>query len=155
MILAPACCILEPQNDRHWYFCLLPFRPSLVNSVDHSLDRGSRRMNTSVGQQLMAPLSLCRTEQGWWSFAFIGLHYFGLIQVRNGRELEKCGCLLTCLQTRVVHLEVACKLDTEFIVVDLMSRRGAPREKYKDNCTKFVGCISEPKDGVICQDKKN
>ncbi|TNN06405.1 Gag-Pol polyprotein [Schistosoma japonicum] len=106
-----------------------------------------RRLNARIGQQMMAPLPPCRVKQGWYSFAFTGIDYFGPLIVRRGRSIEKrYGCVFTCLQTRAVHLEVAHDLSTDSFIMVLMrfmGRRGKPLEIYSDNGSNFVGAVSE------------
>ncbi|KAK4468963.1 hypothetical protein MN116_000099 [Schistosoma mekongi] len=106
-----------------------------------------RRLNARIGRQMMAPLPPCRVKQGWYSFAFTGIDYFGPLMVRRGRSVEKrYGCVFTCLQSRAVHLEVAHDLSTDsfiMVLIRFIGRRGKPMEIYSDNGSNFVGAVSE------------
>ena len=106
-----------------------------------------RRYLANMGQQMMAPLPLCRVQKGWRCFKFVGIDYFGPIFVRQYRKSEKrYGCLFSCLQTRAVHLEVASSLSTDSFVLALIrfiGRRGTPSEIYSDNGSNFVGALSD------------
>ena len=95
----------------------------------------------------MAPLPSCRVKAGWYPFQHVGLDYFGSIKVKRGRSLVKrYGCILTCLQSRAVHLEVAHSLDTDSFIqllIRFLSRRGSPTDLYSDNGSNFVGAERE------------
>ena len=53
-------------------------------------------------------------------FCFLGVDYFGPIEVRRGRvKVKRYGVLLTCLTVRAVHLEVAHSLDTDLCINSL------------------------------------
>ena len=111
-----------------------------------------RKITATAGQQMMAPLPLCRVQKGWCCFESVGMDYFGPLVVRRGRGSEKkYGCLFTCLQTRAVHLEIAGSLTTDSFILCLMrfvGRRGRPSEIYSDNGSNFVGAVSELKEAM-------
>ncbi|CAH8630974.1 unnamed protein product [Dicrocoelium dendriticum] len=106
-----------------------------------------RRRLATAGQQMMAPLPLPRVEKGWHPFKFVGVDYFGPFMVKHGRKREKrYGCLFTCLQTRAVHIELSCTLNTDSFIMALMrfvDRRGTPAEIFSDNGSNFVGAVAE------------
>ena len=68
-------------------------------------------------------------------------------QARRGKSRCKCYlCLLTCLATRAVHLEVAYGLDTNSFLkafCRMVNRRGLPLKMLSDNETNFVGANEE------------
>ncbi|MBM6549254.1 DUF1759 domain-containing protein [Streptococcus dysgalactiae subsp. equisimilis] len=111
-----------------------------------------RRASATAGQQMMAPLPLCRVQQGWACFTTVGTDLFGPFSVRRGRSMEKrYGCVFTCLQTRAVHLEIVASLSTDSFIMALMrfiGRRGKPNEIYSDNGSNFIGAISELREHV-------
>ncbi|KAK4467348.1 hypothetical protein MN116_000290, partial [Schistosoma mekongi] len=117
-----------------------------------------RRLMMSPGQQLMAPLPLCRIRQGWYTFSSVGVDYFGPFIVKRGKSFEKrYGCMFTCLQTRAVHIEMAHSLNTDSFIMSLlrfMGRRGRPTEIYSDNGSNFVGTVSELKGFVQQWDQR-
>lgn len=94
-----------------------------------------------------APLPLARLSPFTRPFSYIGIDYFGPIQVIVGRRPQKRWCLLvTCLTTRALHLDVAHTLSTDSCILGLrrfMSRRGKPCEIYSDNGTNFRGSKRE------------
>ncbi|CAI2734059.1 unnamed protein product [Schistosoma spindalis] len=106
-----------------------------------------RRFTMNLGQQLRAPLPVCRVQQGWYSFSNVGVDYFGPFLVKRGRSLEKrYGCVFTCLQTKAVHIEVTYSLNTDSFIMALVrfiGRRGKPAEIYSDNGSNFVGAVTE------------
>ncbi|CAH8287249.1 unnamed protein product [Heterobilharzia americana] len=117
-----------------------------------------RRLKAALGQQMMAPLPVCRVQKGWFCFSSVGIDYFGPLMVRQGRREEKrYGCVFTCLQTRAIHLEVAFNLGTDAFIMAVMrfiGRRGTPAEIYSDNGSNFVGAISELRQLVSVWDRR-
>ena len=85
-------------------------------------------------------------------FTFVGVDYFGLIDVRQGRPLVKrYRCLFTCLTMRVVHIEVAHFLDTDSMINALrrfISIRGCPEQIRSDRGTNFTSAERELKEAI-------
>ena len=108
-----------------------------------------RKRRARLGEQMMASLPLARIQNGWFPFMYVGVDYFGPLQVKINRHFEKrYGCVFICLQCRAVHLELAHSLTTDSFILALMrfvSRRGKPKEIFSDNGTNFVGTESELK----------
>lgn len=106
-----------------------------------------RRFTTNLGRQMMAPLPACRVKQGWHSFSAVGVDYSGTFLVKRGRSLDKrYECVFTCLQTRAVHIEMTCSLNTVAFIMALLrssGRRWKLAEIYSDNGSNFVGAVSE------------
>ncbi len=76
-------------------------------------------------------------------FTFVGLDYFGPLNVIVNRGVQKrWGALFTCMTTRAVHLEVAHSMDTSSCIMairNFQGRRGSPRKYFSDNGTNFHG----------------
>ncbi|XP_062710230.1 uncharacterized protein LOC109425711 [Aedes albopictus] len=91
----------------------------------------------------MAPLPQARVTGCVRPFTHTGVDYFGPIQVKRGRSLEKRWvALFTCLAIRAVHVELVHSLSTQSCIMAIrrfVSRRGSPDVFYSDNGTNFVG----------------
>ncbi|XP_062538747.1 uncharacterized protein LOC134207023 [Armigeres subalbatus] len=91
----------------------------------------------------MAPLPRQRLAARVDPFAYVGIDYFGPLEVSIGRRKEKRWvALFTCMTTRAVHLEVTYSLTTEsckMAIRRFVKRRGSPSEIFSDNGTNFVG----------------
>ncbi|XP_055643908.1 uncharacterized protein LOC129780056 [Toxorhynchites rutilus septentrionalis] len=91
----------------------------------------------------MAPLPRSRMAVTMHPFSFVGLDYFGPLEVVMGRRREKRWvALFTCLTVRAVHLEVVHNLTTqscEMAIRRFVKRYGSPTEFFSDNGTNFVG----------------
>lgn len=76
-------------------------------------------------------------------FSFVGLDYFGPLEVTVKRSREKrYVALFTCLVTRAIHLEVVGSLTADSAIMALrrlIARRGCPIKILSDNGTAFVG----------------
>ncbi|XP_062541856.1 uncharacterized protein LOC134209850 [Armigeres subalbatus] len=92
---------------------------------------------------MMAPLPSVRLTPFIRPYTFLGVDYFGPLEVNLGRGVAKRWvALFTCLTIRAVHLEVVHSLSTVSCVMAFrrfVARRGAPVEVYSDNATNFVG----------------
>ena len=102
-----------------------------------------RRYRASRGGQLMAQLPKARVTPDKPPFSFVGVDYFGPMQVKEGRRVVKrYGCLFTCMASRAVHIEVANSLELDSFLAAFQrftSRRGQPECIYSDNGTNFKG----------------
>ncbi|XP_062713506.1 uncharacterized protein LOC134290388 [Aedes albopictus] len=104
--------------------------------------------------QPFRPHDFCRP------FSYIGIDYFGPMNVVVGRRTEKrWGVLITCLTVRAIHLEVAHSLTTDSCILairNFIARRGAPLEIISDRGTNFVGASRELREALsqINQDKR-
>ena len=50
-------------------------------------------------------------------FTYVGVDYFGPIEVKQGRRrVKRWGCLFTCLTVRAIHLEVEHSLNTDSMI---------------------------------------
>ncbi|XP_062540908.1 uncharacterized protein LOC134208956 [Armigeres subalbatus] len=95
----------------------------------------------------MAPLPIQRMQPYVRAFSYVGIDYFGPIDVTVGRHKEKrYVALFTCLVVRAVHCEVAYSLSTESCkqaIRRFIRRRGSPIEIFSDNGTNFQGASRE------------
>ena len=102
-----------------------------------------RHQRAPLGQQIMAPLPASRFAIGQPAFSFTGVDYFGPLEVKVKRSrVKRWGCLMTCLTTRAVHLEVAHSLTTDsFLQAFRRFASSYPqvKELLSDNGTNFVG----------------
>ncbi|XP_055548592.1 uncharacterized protein LOC129732102 [Wyeomyia smithii] len=98
----------------------------------------------------MAPLPEARLSPFVRPFSYVGLDYFGPIQVKIGRSLVKRWvALFTRLTNRAVHLEVVQSLSTnscKMAIRRFLVRRGSPLEISSDNGTNFIGTSRELKE---------
>ncbi|XP_065082817.1 uncharacterized protein LOC135705157 [Ochlerotatus camptorhynchus] len=92
---------------------------------------------------MMAPLPSVRLTPFVRAFTYVGVDYFGPLEVKVGRSLVKRWiALFTCLTVRAVHLEVTHSLSSKSCIVAFrrfVALRGVPLEVYSDNGTNFVG----------------
>lgn len=105
----------------------------------------------------MAQLPIARLSSFTRPFTFIGIDYFGPMNVKVGRRIEKrWGMLITCLTVRAVHIEISHTLSTDSCLMNLrnfMARRGTPRKIYCDNGTNFHGAERELKEAMTDVDQ--
>ncbi|XP_055614998.1 uncharacterized protein LOC129761304 [Toxorhynchites rutilus septentrionalis] len=98
---------------------------------------------------LMAPLPDARLCPFVRPFSYVGLDYFGPLQVKVGRSLVKRWvALFTCLTIRAVHLEIVHSLSTnscKMAIRRFLVRLGSPLEIWSDNGTNFQGASRELK----------
>ncbi|XP_062538232.1 uncharacterized protein LOC134206524 [Armigeres subalbatus] len=96
---------------------------------------------------IMADLPAVRLGAFARPFTYIGVDYFGPMEVVVGRRTEKrWGMLITCLTVRAIHIELVCSLNTSSCIMGLrnfISRRGTPRKIYSDRGTNFIGASRE------------
>ena len=111
-----------------------------------------RKLEGKVGEQMMANLPRDRLGGDHAPFTNVGIDFFGPFHVVRGRATEKrYGVIFSCLESRAIHLEVACSLDTSSFINVLrrfISRRGRPRLIRSDNGTNLVGGNSELKKSI-------
>ena len=109
---------------------------------------------TKPFQQKMAPLPKYRFERPLRAFAKTGLDFAGPFETKfgRGRARKKVYILvLTCMQTRAVHLEVTDSVDLT-AVMNALSRfvdiRGMPTDILSDNFSTFISQDKELQDWV-------
>lgn len=111
-----------------------------------------RRHRAKLGEQKMADLPVERLFPDLPPFTNVGVDYFGPIEVKKGRSMEKrWGVIFTCLACRAVHLEVAYSLDTDACINALrrfVCRRGQVSTLRSDNGTNFIGAERELREAL-------
>ncbi|XP_065089698.1 uncharacterized protein LOC135710920 [Ochlerotatus camptorhynchus] len=106
----------------------------------------------------MADLPKTRLAAFVRPFSYVGIEYFGPMQVVIGRRVEKrWGVLATCLTTRAVHIELAHSLTTDSCIMclqNIIARRGSPIEIVSDRGTNLVGASKELKEALAQVDQE-
>ncbi|KXJ69602.1 hypothetical protein RP20_CCG026464 [Aedes albopictus] len=129
------------HNEMRQMFYVTGLR-NLIKKVSRNCQR-CKVKNATPRPPMMAPLPKVRLTPFVRAFTFVGVDYFGPIEVKVGRSVVKRWVsLFTCLTVRAIHLEVTHSLSTQSCVLAFrrfIARRGAPREVYSDNGTNFVG----------------
>ncbi|XP_044574130.1 uncharacterized protein LOC123258330 [Drosophila ananassae] len=128
-------------RQRYWVFGARNF----IRKITHDCLKCFRqRQHTS--HQFMSDLPSVRVRQAF-PFANTGCDYAGPITLkvhkeRNPRKVKGYICLLVCLATSVLHLELATDLTTDTFLAALrrfICRRGKCSQMYSDNGRNFVG----------------
>ena len=74
-------------------------------------------------------------------FTYTGIDYGGPLFIKSKAETSKVWiCLLTCLVTRAVHLELIHNMTTEYFLMGLrrfLASRGKPQEIISDKASQF------------------
>ena len=109
-----------------------------------------RHNRAPAGSQQMAPLPASRFAVGHPPFTYTAVDYFGPLTVKVTRRItaKRWGCLMTCLTTRAVHLEVAHHLNTDSFLLAFrrfVSRFPGVKEMLSDNGGNFVAADKELK----------
>ena len=111
-----------------------------------------RQRNACPGKQFMADLPEVRLVPEKPPFTYIGVDYFGPLQVKQGRSrVKRYGCLFTCLTTRAVHIEIAHSLDTDSMINALkrfISVCGYPEQIRSDQRSNFTKADKELKEAI-------
>jgi transposase InsO family protein len=99
--------------------------------------------------QHMADLPSDRVIGDLPAFSYVGVDYFGPIEVKRGRTVQKrYGVIFTCSSSRAVHLEVSHSLTTDSCIQAIrrfLARRGPVIRIRSDNGTNLVGAEAEMK----------
>lgn len=102
-----------------------------------------RERNTRPGEQIMTPLPATRVAPFDPPSTQVGMDYFGPLFMKQGqREVERYGCLFTCLTMRAVQIEVTHTLEADSFICAyqrFVSRIGKSQAIYSDNGTNFTG----------------
>ena len=111
-----------------------------------------RKILARPAQQEMATLPRERVLADRPPFTFVGVDYFGPLEIKQGRSrVKRYGCIFTCLVSRAVHLEVSASLDTNSFLNAyrrFVARRGQPEKMFSDNGTNFHAGAKELRQAV-------
>ena len=139
--------VLSSLRERFW---VEKGRSAVRRTLKKCLD--CQRRKTPTGEQFMAKLPEDRVTPHEPPFTFVGVDYFGPIEVQQGRSrVKRWGCLFTCLTVRAIHVEVAHSLNTDFMIKALrrfINLRGHPKEIRSDCGSNFTKADKELKDAV-------
>lgn len=135
-------CMLARLHERYWMVGANAAARKIVGKCISCKKQRARPV-----EQKMADLPAGRLAAHEPPFSYVGVDYFGPIEVKQGRSMVKrYGVVFTCLAIRAVHLEKADSLDTDSCINAIMrfiSRRGPVKEIRSDNGTNFVGAERE------------
>ncbi|XP_028417189.1 uncharacterized protein LOC114541467 [Dendronephthya gigantea] len=106
-----------------------------------------QRRKKRLSEQFMANLPETRLIPNKPPFTYVGVDYFGPLQVKQKRStVKRYGCIFTCFTTRAVHIEISHSLDTDSMLNALrrfVSIRGCPEQIRSDRGTNFVSANKE------------
>ena len=106
-----------------------------------------QRRKAKLSEQFKTNLPETRLRPDKPPFTYVGVDYFGPLQVKQRRsKVKRYGCIFTCFTTRAVHIEIAHSLDTDSMLSALrrfISIRGCPEEIRSDRGTNFVSANKE------------
>ena len=119
-------------------FWILGLRNALRNIKNRCFPY--RKYSAVVQAPIMAAdLPRERVEKIDFPFTYVGVDYFGPIEVKYMRKTSKRWvCVFTCLSTRAIHLEMVYSLDTDSCrsaVSLFIARRGHPSTIWSHNGT--------------------
>ena len=102
--------------------------------------------------QKMADLPKARVEVDLPPFTNTGIDYFGPISVKYRRgTVKRWGCLVTCMVTRAVHIEVAHYMTADSFLMAFhrfVARREKPSVVYSDKGSNFTAAEKELREEV-------
>ena len=118
-------CVLSSLRETFWIIKGRSAVRRVLRRCVHCQQRNAR-----PGEQFMADLPEDRLTPEKPPFSFVGIDYFGPLEVKQGRfRVKRYGCLFTCLTTRAIPIEIAHSLGTDSMVNALrrfISIRGCP-----------------------------
>ena len=129
--------VLTSLREKFW---VLKGRASVRRVIRSCVD--CQRRKKPACKQLMADLPVDRVKAYDPPFTYVGVDFFGPIEVKQRRSrVKRYGCTFTCLNTRAVHIEIAHTLNTDSMLNLLrrfVSLRGCPRTIRSDCGTNFT-----------------
>ena len=111
-----------------------------------------QKRKAPTGEQFMAKLPEDRIIPHKSPFTYVGVDFFGPIEVKQGRSrVKRYGCILTCLMVRAIHIEVANTLNTHSMInalIRFICFRGYPKEIISDCGTNLTKADKELKEAI-------
>ena len=112
-----------------------------------------RHAKSPLGEQKMAPLPASRFKTDLPAFTYSAVDYFGPITCKLTKftTVKRWGCLISCLTSRAVHLDIADNNEAEhFLMVfrRFINVYGAPKEMVSDNGGNFLKADKNLRDGL-------
>ena len=118
--------LVSMMRQRYWIPCLRTTVRRYLSQCRHC-----RRLFSAPRAQRMADIPKERLATDQPPFSDVEANCFGPFTTKLGRrESKSYGCILTCLTSRAVHIEVFDSMDTSSFINALqrfISRRGRPR----------------------------
>ena len=122
--------VLTNLRQKYW---IVQGRSAVRRVLGNSLI--CRKQNALKGQQVMADLPSDRLTPDDPLFSYVGIDFFGPLNVKHGRSTVKhYGCLFSCLTMQATHTEVTESLETDSFINALhrfISRRGMMNDKKR------------------------
>ena len=139
--------VLASLRSKYW---VVKGRSAVRRVLSKCLDCQKKKVKPA--EQFMADLPKERVTPNDPPFTYVGVDYFGPMEVKQGRSrVKRYGCLFTCLTVRAVHIEIAHSLDVDSMINALrrfICIRGNPKEIRSDNGTNFTGAHKELKEAL-------
>lgn len=144
--------VVNEVNQRY----VVPYLRKILKLVRKECQR-CRVIDARAQTPRMSALPPERLSPFFSAFTFTGIDFFGPLMVVVGRHREKrWGVIMTCLNTRAIHIEVAFSLSTDSCILALkrfMAIRGVPQKFFSDNGTNFRGAARELREAIQNLDK--
>ncbi|XP_048586408.1 uncharacterized protein LOC116604491 [Nematostella vectensis] len=139
--------VLSSLRNEYW---VIKGRSAVRRVIGKCLKCQRRRAKPM--EQFMADLPAMRVAAEEPPFTYVGVDYFGPMEVKVGRsKVKRYGCLFSCLSMRAVHVEITHSMDTDSMINALrrfISLRGYPKEIHSDNGTNFTKADKELKQAL-------
>ncbi|XP_055603799.1 uncharacterized protein LOC129752034 [Uranotaenia lowii] len=133
-------------NELKQRFRIIPKLASLYKKVQ-SACQVCKNMRAAPHPPPMSDLPVSRVSAFTRPFSYVGVDYFGPLNVTVKRSTEKrWGVLITCLTVRAIHIEIAHSLSAQSCIMALrnfMGRRGIPIQIVSDRGTNMIGASKE------------
>ena len=128
--------ILAQLREQFW----IPQGRSRVRKVLRSCLSRKKQRATKL-ELMMAALPAFRMTPFEPCFTHTGVEYFGPLHVKRGRAVvREWGAIFAGLNSRAVHQEVACSLESDcfiYVLRRFINRKGPPKSIYCNNRSKF------------------
>lgn len=128
--------------------------PDIRVAVRHARSNCQFCKNQSAQPKVpeMAPLPFDRLAAYERPFSYIGMDFFGPIEIVVGRSRQKrWGVIFTCLVIRAVHVDIVPSMDADSCIIvirNFVARFGQPKVIRCDRGTNLVGAERELKEAL-------